>query len=324
MPIINNTRSLQVGIWNDFMNMWRQSQPKFEETRTIFVYDVAYKKVRQGTYVFKESLPMVSPWGYGKGRSYQGFQDRQFQLELCNFELTIPYNKFDAEDDQLGDMTTHISGAVERYGVLPVILATEYFNGVAVYNMSLKNTYDGASIFSAVDGDGNDRLRVSGGNIISGTGITAAAILHDFAVAQQRFLAFLDPTAGLPIFDEAAATYGNMVAIIPNTLNEVFQKASGAELIKTDPANNTSESNYLKGTFQYKLNPFLTDTTDWYIVLKHPYYKPFIYSESPLENYMADMGNSDRAREFAEYAVYTHIRNRIGPLFPGCIIKVNN
>lgn len=324
MPQVNNTRSLQVGIWNDFQDMWRQNQPTFEKTLDVVARKVAFKNVRNGTYVFKESLPMVSPWPYGKGRNYKGFQDRQFQLEICNFELTIPWSKFDEEDDQIGDMKVHIAAVVKRYGVLPVILTSEYFNGVAVYNNSLKLTYDGASLFSATDGDGADRLGVSGGNIISGTGLTAAAIVHDVSVAQQRYMGFKDPTAGLPIFGEEDISYKNLIAIIPPTLNEVFQKATGAEYIKTDPANNTSESNYLKSTFQYQINPFLTDSSDWYIVLQHPYYKAFLYSESPLENFPADMGNSDRAREYAEYAMYTHVRNRIGPLFPGCIIKVNN
>lgn len=325
MPTVINERSLQAGIQANLMETWRQRMPDFEKQRRLFVFDIPYTDIRNPTYVWKESLPFPEMWPYGKGRKYKTFKDRYIQLNKIPYELSIPWNKFDEEDDQLGDMRTHIQRCVERYGMLPYILVSEYFTGVAVYNPSLKYAYDGASLFSATDGDGNARMGVTGGNIISGSGTTVAGVLHDFAVAQQRFMGMVDPTAGKPIFSEDEVNYSKMVAMIPKELNELFQKATKSNMLRVDSTNNTSESNWLLGTFEYQINPFLTDTSDWYIVVKNDYWKPFVYiSPKSIETILADVNNSDRAREYNEYAIYSHIRNALGVWFPGTMIKVNN
>ena len=148
---------------------------------------------------------------------------------------------------------------------------------------------------------------------------------HRACHAQQRFMQFVDPNAGKPIFDEDMVNYNNLEAIIPITMNEIFQKATNAEYIRIDPGSITSETNYLKGTFKYRISPFLTDTSDWYIVVRHPYYRPFLYrTPKDVETVIADINNSDHAREVNENIIYTHIRNAIGVWFPGVIIKVNN
>lgn len=325
MPLPNIDRSLQAGILANLKETWQQTMPTFENQQDLFIYKLPYTNIRNATYVWKESLPFPELWPYGKGRQYKSFKDRYITLNKVNYELSIPWSKFDEEDDQLGDLRTHINKCVERYGLLPIVLLYEYFNGVAVMNPSLKTAYDGASLFSATDGDGNARLGVTGGNIVTGSGLTVAGIIHDFAVAQQRYMSMVDPTAGKPIFSEEDVSYNKMVAIIPIQLNEIFQKATNAEMIRIDSSNNTSESNYLKGTFEYRISPFLTDTSDWYICLKNKYWKPFVYvSPQNIETVVADINNSDHAREYNEYAIYTHIRSALGMWFPGTIMKINN
>ena len=324
MPTVNIQNSLLAGVQKDLLDFWKQPTPAFEVFKKLMTYPMAWKPIRNMPLAWKESIPFVSLWPYGDGRKYKTFKDRVMYAQIFNYELSIPFSKFDEEDDQLGDLRAHVQMCVQSYKKLPTILTMEYLNGVAVYNNTLLNAYDGVSVFSDVDGDGAARFGATGGNIVTGSGVTVAAVLKDFAVAQQRFMAFQDPTAGLPIFAEGDADYKNMVAIIPTSLNEVFQKASNAEMIRTDLTNNTSESNYLKGTFRYEISPYLTDTSDWYIVLEHPYYKPFFYSEKPMESIVADMSNSDRSREYNENTIYTHVRNRIGVWFPGVIIKINN
>lgn len=325
MPTINNIESRRAGILADLKETWRQSMPKWEQQTNLLVRKLSVTNLREASYVWKESLPFPSYWPYGKGREYKTFRDRRITVNLWNYELSIPWAGFDADDDQLGDVKTHVQSAVDRYGQLPIVLLSEYFNGTAVEQPALSYTYDGASLYSATDGDGSNRLGVSGGNIITGTGATTSGVLHDFASAQQRFMSFVDPTASKPIFDESMVGYDKMTAIIPKELNEIFQKATQAEFIKVDPGNITSETNYLKGTFKYVINPFLTDTSDWYIVLDHSFYKPFVYrAPGDVSSIIADASNSDHAREYNEFVLYTHVRLGLAPFFPGSTIKVNN
>lgn len=325
MPLSVFDRSLVAGIQEDLSATWKREMPNFERVLAPLVKKLPYTSIRNATYVWKDSLPFPSLWEYGKSRVYKMLQDRQLKLSKVNYELTIPWSKFDEEDDQLGDMKSHILLGVKGYGRLPMKLVSEYFNSVAVLNPSLNLCYDGVNLFSDVDGDGNARFGVSGGNILTGTGATVAGVLHDMARAQQRYLSMVDPTAGLPIFDEEAVSYEKMIAIIPNSLNEVFQKATKAENIRISNDNNTSETNYLKGTFQYRINPYLTDTSDWYVVVDDPFWKPFIYvAPKSIESIIADVSNSDIARERNENIFYSYIRNSLTPYFPATTIKINN
>ena len=325
MPVANNQYSRMAGVLAELKETWRQTIPKFEKDQELLVHKLPYCGLRNAPYAWKESLPFPSYWPYGMPRQVKSFRDRVIYLGYVPYQLAIAWNKFDEEDDQLGDLKTHVQASVQRYGQLPTVLIYEYFNGTAVELPQLYQAYDGAGLFSATDGDGNARLGASGGNIITGTGVTASGVLHDIAVAQQRFMQFIDPNAAKPIFDEDMVTYNNLEAIIPITMNEIFQKATNAEYIRVDPGSITSETNYLKGTFKYRISPFLTDTSDWYIVVRHPYYRPFLYrTPKDVETVIADINNSDHARETNENIIYTHIRNAIGVWFPGVIIKVNN
>jgi hypothetical protein len=325
MPLVNVQQSLKAGVLRDLMEFWKQSIPTFRKQQEVLMKTLPFTTIRNASYPFKESLPFPKLWNYGTPRSHRSFQDRVIQLNLVPYELTIDWSIWDEMDDQIRDLRQHVQMAVNRYGQLPDVLISEYFNGVASLNPDLALAYDGVNLFSTVDGDGLDRFGSTGGNIIVGSGLTVAGIIHDIARAQRRFLDFLDPTAKKPIYSPDEVKFSSLHIIGPNEANEVFQKASNSEFIKIDTTNNTSESNYIKGTFQYHLNPYLTDTSDWYVVVQHPYWKPFIYREpQSIESIVGDQSNSDRSREFKEAMFYTDIRSRLGIMFPGTIIKVNN
>ncbi|RLD10053.1 MAG: hypothetical protein DRI56_03255 [Chloroflexota bacterium] len=325
MPIANIDRSLQAGILADLKETWRQQIPVFRKQQEKLLKYLPDSNIRNATWAWKESVPFPQYWPYGTGRKAQAFRDRYLTLGKYNYELTIPWSRWDEEDDQLGDLRSHIQIAVQRYGQLPDVLISEYFNNVADLNPSILNAFDGAALFSTVDGDGADRLGVSGGNIITGSGLTPDGIIHDFAQVQQRALSFIDPTAGKPILSPEEADFSKMFAIVPNSANEVFQKTAQSEYLKISGENIVSESNWLKGIFEWQTNPYLTDTSDWYVVLEHSFWKPFVFREPKnVESIIADMQNSDSARETGEYKLHTHVRCALGPWFPGVIFKVNN
>lgn len=325
MPsIISNTQSLRAGVQAELKDFWRQKMPVYQKQQALFLRQLPDTNLRNVPYVFKESLPFPKLWPYGKGRTYQAFQDRILYMNTVPYDLTISWSEWDERDDQLGDLKQHVQSAVNRYGMLPDRLIAEYLNGAASLNPSLLTAYDGAAIVSATDGDGAARFGATGGNIVTGSGLSPAAIVHDLAVAQQRFLSFLDPTAKLPIFDADEAAYSKLECVIPKTLNEIFQKASESEYIKLDGSLTMAEGNYMKGKFTYHINQYLTDTSDWYVIMNHSFWKPFIQrAPGKIENVIADSSNSDRAREYKENAMFTDLRTRIGPLFPGVIIKIN-
>lgn len=325
MPVVDNTYSLRAGVLKDLMETWKNKAPVFEKQQKLLVKFLPYKALRKASFVWKESLPFPKPWPYGKGRTYQTLKDRLIQVSYTPYELSIPYNYYDLEDDQLGDQKTHIEKAVERFLMLPDKFIAEYLNSSASLLPAINNAYDGVALFSTTDGDGSDRFSASGGNIVTGSGGgTAAAVLHDVLAAQRRFLTFKD-TAGQPIFSEENVTLDRLSVIVPNALNEVLQKATKSEYIHMDTGSITAESNFAKGTFKYHLNPYLTDSVDYYVAVEDPYWKAFVYrSPKALRQIFSEFSNSDRAREYNEEALMADLRVGIGPWIPFVFIKINN
>ena len=325
LTVVNVAQSLRAGVLAELSKTWEQPYPVFEDAIKLLTYTLPASTLRTAPYAFKESVGFPQFWPQGEARQAQGFRDRVIEITLRAYELTITWNTFNSLDDQLNDLKTHVATAVNRYKMLPYILCSEYMNGLAVENPSLSNAYDGAALYSATDGDGAARLGATGGNIISGSGLTVAGVLKDLASAQRRFMAFRDPTGNKPIFDEMAVDYTNLTIIGPPEANEVLQRASKSEFLRTDPLNTVSESNFMKGTFKYKVNPYLTDTSDLFVFVDHPYWKTFAYRApvSPAVAY-ADVNNSDRARWYNEEGFYSHVRLGIAPFFPCASIKINN
>jgi hypothetical protein len=327
MPVANNTRSKIAGVQHNLAQTWRQEMPAWKKAISYLVKWLPSSNLRKADWVFKESLPAVSLWPYGTKRTFSTFRDRYLTSSIYNYTLNIPFSEFDANDDQIGDMKEHVNSALNRYKQLPIRMASEYFNASYSLSPAAVNAYDGAGLFSATDGASAARLGVTGGNIVTGSGLTAAGIATDIAAAQRRFLDMQDP-AGQPLYDMSMVEFSKLRIIAPNALNAVMRRVSEQEYIRVDALNNTSESNYLKSTFAWECLAYLTDSSDWYVCLDHPYYKPFVYraisGEGELRSIIADYNNSDHARDTGEYVLYTDTRVGIVPYFPGSIIKINN
>lgn len=326
MPLINITQSVaKVGAELALKETWGKQFPTFEKQIKLLANFVPKNNKRTAPYVFKDAVPFPEFWPYGQGRTYKTYKDRYIDVGIYNYSLAISYSGFDEEDDQLGDLRAHTNLAVQRYFQLPDKLFAEYFNGVPNLNPALKLAYDGVGLFAAVDGDGANRFAAAGGNIVVGSGAgTVAAFVRDLSAAQQRFLNFRD-LAGQVLFSPEDAAFTKMHVIVPNSFNEIVQKATNSEFMRTDNTSLVADSNWLKGSFQYHLNPYLTDQNDWYVVMKNDYYKPFVYrAPSSVEAIWADMNNSDASRDKNERTLFTHIRVGVAPWFPACIIKINN
>lgn len=324
MPVANIDRSIVAGVQAELSQTWQQVVPAFRKQQELLMRPLSENKIRNAQWAWKESTPFPEYWPYSGDRTIQGFRDRFISMGKHNFSAAIRWNRFDEEDDLLDDLRPHVHTLVNRYAQLPDVLMSEYFNGAAVELPQLRLCYDGASVFSNLDGSGNARLGATGGNIIDGSGLTVSGVIHDLAIAQRRFLEFVDPTAGKPIFSVEDVAFEKLHVIGPNSANEVFQKAAESEYIKLDITNMVSESNYVKGKFSWHINPYFTDSSDWYVCAENPYWKAFVWREpSAPETKEANQDNSDHARNTGENAIYTHVRTDIGPWFPGVIIKVD-
>jgi len=329
MTVINQTQSLQAGIQSALNDTWRQNWPVYKEQQSSLLHFLPWSSIRKADYGWKERVPFPVLWRYGTGRTRQIFRDRKITISIYPYDLTQIWSGWDADDDQLdgpGGIRKHVSMGVKRFLQLPDVLYTEYFTGVASLNPALALSYDGVNLFSTVDGDGAARFGVTGGNIVTGSGVTThAKVKDDIVAARRRFLAFQEPVTGQPLFDPADVAYQSMLYVIPKELDGIFQGISEQELIYTDPTINTAQSNFLKGKIKYVVNQRLTDVNDWYCVLLHPYWKAFAYrGPQKVRHIYAEINNSDEARETNNNLSYSDVRLGLGPWAPFTVIRVSN
>lgn len=327
MALVDLTQSIRIGAIGELKDTWKRNMPSFQKQYSKILRKLKPNTARNAIYPFKESLPYLNKWSYKTERLFKSLRDRVINMGKIPYNLSIMWSKWDALDDQLDmeEVKTHAQSCTKRYLRLPFDLYTEYCNGTASLNDSILNAYDGASLYSTTDGSGAARFGATGGNILNGSGRTVAGFMHDLMVAQQRFFGFLDPTAGLEIFDDTSADVSKFFIVGPKTYNEIFTKASEQEFIRSDPTSYTSESNFLKGKFEFAINPQLSDDEDWYIFLEHELWKAFVFrGDEEVESFTMDLGNSDHAKLMYEEGFLTNMRCYLAPFMPACTIKINN
>lgn len=323
MPSLNNNNSRIQGILKIFSEFWRQELPTFEaQIKDLYRPMGGENFAREAKAAWKESVELPNFWAFGTPRIHSSAKDVTLTILWHAYQATLDINIFDRMDDQLKDAEEHMLGIIRRYAQLPHILFTEMLTGVPSLLPEIQPAYDGVTVFSTVDGDGNPRFGDAAGNTLTGSGFSSADLYRDMFRILQKFQQFLDPKNQI-IFDTGTAAINNMSVIIPVGLQQAFATVLYGENFRIDSLNNTSESNVLKGDFEVHVNPRLTTANKWYAVLRHSYWKPFVLRrQTEPRAFWGNVENSDRAREYNEETLYSDQRIGVAPFSPFTIIEV--
>ncbi len=325
MAYIDASKTLIPGVDRALKDTFKKLENTFKEQVNRWCRPLSKTELRRSFYAWYLALPAPKIWPYGMPRSLQSFDSVLTYVTLEKIDLSIEWLIRDQTDDLIKDLLSHATNTAERLGLMPIILLIEHLNGVAVENSVLELAYDGVPLFSDVDGDGNDRFGVSGGNIYEGTGLTPAAFINDIFGVQRRFMSFLDETAQKPLFEGGKVTLDKLEVIVPQALNEVVSKAAKAEFIQVNPLLTVPETNILKSTFSFDYNQLLTSETDYFVILKHPTWRPFcLRPMQDINQVVTNTSNSDKARMMDIAGVYADARLGVGLYMPQTIIKVTN
>ena len=336
MGRVSNSASLKGGILTQLQDTWEYDPPEYKAEQDILIRNVENEDGKPITrriaeFAFKETVPFPVYWPMGTRRQTRAYRDRVLTVYNQKYELSIEWSKEDEEDDQLGDFVPHAQTAILHYKQLRSQFAIEYLEGTAASQPFLLNAFDGSPLFANVDGDGNARFQVTGGNTIVGTGIaTTDQFLNDYFKAQRQFLKFKNP-ASRPIYTSADVAFKNLAIIVPPNLNKVAREALVGYYVATTPTLNHPNSNIVAEEVKKQVNELLfvnnllSDSNSWYMVVKHKLWKPVLHWDrlTPVE-YIANMDNSDLAREFYKGAIYTHCRRGAVPYAPWSAMKITN
>jgi len=323
---INATQHLRLKVLEDFADILLRKQVNYAK-RNGDLFKEINTKLRYVEEALWKSVPIFRYWPMGTTRARRAVEDILVTLYHYPWELTLAWLRWDEEDISNSDKISRLLEAqADRALQLPDIFVAEYLAQVASVYPALSLTYDGAALLSATDGAGAARAGVTGGNIITGSGVaTTADFIHDLFQARTRFTQMTD-TESQPYFEAEDVDFSKFLVVCSPALLELAEQVANMETLYGDRGVNTAVDNVVlrKGKFELWVNQRLSGN-DWFVILKNQNLKPFVrVVRSDLEQQLEDESNSDRSRDVAERASLAHMRIGVAPYAPQTIIKVDN
>lgn len=242
-------------------------------------------------YAYRKTAPYPQRWDRGVKRSTKGFGAVRWTVVNKDWSVGTAWHYNDRRDDLLRSLETDARMAGEHFATLDMRVRTQVQEGATDNDLldAVPTAPDGAAWFSATDGGGGDRFGVSGGNILSGSGVANAdQVRKDFFRCLSRWRRMTD-TEGQPLLDPARFN-GGFVFEYPSEMEQVVREtfiqsrtlgtitATGAQgaaasvIAAAAVTNVITESGFKVALFG---NSYLTDTNNWYLHLVDAPHKSF-------------------------------------------------
>jgi len=245
------------------------------------------------------AMPIVQEW-IGEA-NVKEFQDFNYTLRNKDWQVSIPMDENDWEDDQTGAFALIPDMLAERIGVHPEKLMVGLLTGGTA-----GLAYDSIAFFSDATG-----VRVND-NLAAGTGTTLAQIAADIDTNVATMAKFVDE-AGEPL------------NILPDTIVcPVALKTKFDRLVNSgfDPTVSSAQSyNPYGGKFKVYGDARLdaVDANDWYLLCSNQIVKPFAFSMRQTAR--TRLVNKNLTKTWVGIADY---RSNAGYALPQLGIKVVN
>lgn len=285
-------------------------------------------------YGYHESAPELERWDRGEKISEDEFLTRSFSVSNLNWGKVVGWHEDDAEDLQLAGFLERARQVAVSAKKIPLRVFFQILTAGSDSKLlqAIPNAPDGAALYAATAG-GAARFGVSGGNIITGSGVASAgAIRTDFWSAINRMLQF-QTTEGEPLLDDSD---GEIVIPFNVANQEVFAEAFKQERTlqivqnvgATENVSGAAVSNSIKeASFRVTLWPTsrITDN-DWSIFLNDPQHpKPIVEQvRQAIRVREINASNSERSIREKRMGIAADMRAGYGVALPYTTVKVNN
>ena len=286
-------------------------------------------------YGYHESTPGLERWDRGDDMPEDEILSRSFSVENFSWAKAIGWFEDDVEDMQLAGFREKARAVAYKGKILPEKIFFQVVTAAANAQLlqAIPNAPDGAALFSATAG-GGDRFGVSGGNIISGSGVaSAAAVRSDFWSAIERLGAFVD-TEGEPLLEDELD--GELVVVAPRSASEIFTEAfkqertiqlqtnvAGTENVGAAGVTNSIRAGNLSVRLWFSQR--ISDN-DWTVIVNSPTVPKPVFEQirTPMRVIEENRSNSTKARRSKRQAILADMRSGYGVALPYGAIKVNN
>ena len=280
---------------------------------------------RKEFFGYMESPPKLSRLDRGESVTEDAFKAISYSVENLTWAAAVSYYEDDLEDLSVLDLRAHAQQLAKRAAALGEQVFFQMITGSSNASLlkAIPTAPDGAALFASTAG-GSNRFGVSGGNIVTGSGVASgAAVRQDFWNSIERAMQFQD-TEGEPLLTEDAVDSG--VTVVFNAANlEVFMEAfKQTRTLDSAAVTNTILEGY-GGNVKLWPTQRITDN-DFYIFLgsdsiQRPCFETLRQAPRLIDE---DRANSERARRQRIFSTILDMRAGYGINLPYGAIKVNN
>lgn len=325
-PKVLTGATLAAGLRSDFMDAWKQDyEGVLKNLGDVMSLSIPSDK-RTELYAARRTMPYPERWDYGDPIPEEGTDSKAWNVTNYRYAKRVGWLRDDREDNQVGDLRGDAQALGSHFASLPSKFLIEVMTASPTLLPAIPNAPDEVALYNTTDETGGARFGVTGGNIVTGTGVTAAQIEADWFSAIIRFAEFLN-TKGEPFFDPD--TQDERYVIYFGVANfAAFQEAFRANIvhsvISTTGAGvsnvimSAGTSVLLRGTGR------ITDN-DWFLFRADSTIKAvFVQDREGIRMSQATDENSDESRDTGKEYVQFVERLGVGVNIPYATVKVDN
>lgn len=325
---INSSATLANGLRTEFWDTYAAVQNRVADSRLATVMNLGVGATnREHDFAYYESAPHFDLWKRGDEIKSKGMDSISFNVPVYEWGRRVPWSKWDRDDDQTGSLLDVARQAGKSAALLPERFFFDLIQNNTGLLPSIPTAPDGAAMF-ATTAAGSARFGATSGNLLTGGGVTAGAILTDFYDAITQFLKFQD-TEGQPLLSDNILTKPFTI-IHPVELTEAMETAFLQKQSLGDASVGGAQSNLVTDTAKsVTLWPSarLTDVNDWYIFMGDPPKEQTFFLDRlgvQEETALMEDNNSDSTRRTAEESIQWFSRSGAGIALPYGAIKTTN
>lgn len=333
MQTIISAATLTAGLRATFSDAYKASYDGAKDKLTkVMDLDLPSDKLTE-IYAYYETAPYPRRWARGDEISSKAFKSVGFSVTNFDWGRRVPWHENDREDDQTRTLYDQARQLGQHFGTLDERIFFQLLLSVADNDLlpSIPNSPDGAPLYSTTDGSGAARFGHVGGNIVTGTGITAEQIQADFFNAVERFKMFRD-TEGQPLWDEGMLDGGGYM-VIYNVENDAAVKtalklAAIAQTFVngTDLAAATAPNLVLENGYGVEFWPTqrITDDKIHIVAMGSPHKAIFKQQRRALREAFANVDTSDHSRNTKEEYIQWDSRSGYSVFLPYQQVLIDN
>lgn len=333
MQTIVSAATLTAGLRATFSDAYKQSYDGVKNKLTkVMDLDLPSDKLTE-IYAYFETAPYPRRWPRGDEISSKAFKSVQFSVTNFDWGRRVPWHENDREDDQTRTLYDQARQLGQHFGTLDERIFFQILLSQTNPDLlpSIPNAPDGAPLFSATAGDGTDRFGYNGGNVVTGTGLTAQQIQADFFNAIERFKLFRD-TENQPLWDEGMLDGGGYMVIYnvenDHAIKEALKLAAIAQTFVngTDLAAATIPNLVLENGYGVEFWPTqrITDDDIRIVAMGSPHKGVFKQQRRALRESMANVDTSDHSRNTKEEYIQWDSRSGYSVFLPYQTVLIDN